>query len=120
MSKGERFVKSNQKRKPFIVVNRKSNIIMDKFHIIGCGTMEILQKNVIQDFYVPISFSFDYIKQAEQFFKSIQGDQYDESKIKVMMPSKKEAPVVFIYEDDLVFCIAPRYEGESELFKSKK
>lgn len=108
--------------KNLMVLKKTVKMVMDDSHIIGCGTVNDLQQGVLGDFFFPISFTFDYLKRAENYYKSIHGDLYDESRIKCMVPNKHKAPMIFIYtskEVDQIFCIAPRFEdlANSNIYK---
>ena len=85
--------------------------MIDECHIMACGTIRQLEDNVLSERYIPISFSFDYLKRAEMYFKSIHGDLFNEDKLRIMVPKTDKAPIVFIYssrDQEQIFVIAPR------------
>ncbi len=102
------------KKSSFIVINKSiDNMVMDEAHVIAMGTTEILKKRVIDKHYNRTSFSFDFLKRAEMYFRSIHGDLFDESKLRCMISDRK-APIIFIYnarDTNQVFAIAPRVQG---------
>lgn len=104
----------SKKEKKFIVIEKKSNqIMMDDLHIIAVGTPDILNKKVVDKHYNETSFSFEFLKRAEMYFRSIYGDLFDENKMRCMI-ADRNAPIIFIYESGdskNVFALAPRAMG---------
>ena len=103
-------------KKYLTIFTSKVKPVISRDHTVCCGTLEILQPNLLKDHYHSMSFSFDFLKRAESFFKAIHGDLFDEERLRCMMPNKLEAPVIFVYEvsDDeaQLFAIAPRLDDK--------
>ena len=97
------------------IIKKSAMALMDRTHRLCYGSMDILYPNAIKDYYNEISFSFDNLQRAESFFKAIHGDNYEEGRLRCMIPNSIQAPVIFLYGyagEEQVFCIAPRIEDD--------
>ena len=90
------------------------NVVMSSDNVVGVTVLGNLKLDMVQHYYFPASFSFDYLKQVEDIFKGIKGAHYDATKIRCIFP-KLGDPFIFIYQDLLesapqnaVVLIAPR------------
>jgi hypothetical protein len=105
------------------IFNKKEVVLTECTHITGTGDLKAIKKDILKKEYGDISFSFDFLEQAQHYFKGIFGSQYDGSNIRTLIPRTKNAPLLFVYNHPLAyskkqkqrfFAIAPRVEPEEK------
>jgi hypothetical protein len=103
------------------VIKKKKITLTDDLHVTAWGYADSLKLELMKKYYANVSFNFQYLEQAYNYFKGVIGTKnFDSSSVRCFIPSK-EGPVVFTYVGDLLyskkkkkmfFAIAPMIDDE--------